>query len=270
MKKAIKRIFAFILIVAGIWFFNNYTIKTKHENITCNKITSEIKVTVISDLHGFSFGFKNSELVSKIKNTKPDIIFVLGDMYSTDSETGAKRAINLIEKISEIAPVYVVTGEHDDDEIYKESINKIDNVYLMNYKQKRINVNGNEICLYGIDNVYFSPTFDLHHAFKNVDENITNILLAHIPNYTAYQDFNADIIFSGDTHGGMIRLPYLGPIYYDGIYFPKFKYWDKITDKGLYDFNKTKLFVTSGLGGYPLIMRFNNRPEVCSITIKGE
>lgn len=270
MKKATKRFLAFILIIAGIWYFNNFTIKTTKQDIIYSKISNDIKITVISDLHGFSFGINNSNLVSKIKNSKPDIIFVLGDMYSTGSDIGAKRAINLIKRIAEFAPVYVVTGEHDDDEFYKESVSEIENVILMNYKQKKIEINGNDICIYGIDNVYFSPTFDLHHAFKDVDNDVTNILLAHIPNYTAYEDFNADLIFSGDSHGGMVRLPYIGPLYYNGVFFPKYKYHDLITSKGLYDFNKSKIFVTSGLGGYPLIMRLNNRPEVCSITIKGE
>ncbi|MBP9988496.1 MAG: metallophosphoesterase, partial [Ruminococcus sp.] len=97
-----------------------------------------------------------------------------------------------------------------------------------------------------------------------------NILLAHIPHYQSFKSFNSDLIFCGDTHGGMIRLPKIGAVYYDGMFFPKQYTNELITDKGLFEFENTKLFVTSGLGGYPVLFRLNNRPEICSITLKGE
>ena len=51
------------------------------------------------------------------------------------------------------------------------------------------------------------------------------------------------------------------------IYSEKKEY---TSSKCLYEFENTSLFVTSGLGHYPLPLRFNNRPEICFITIKGE
>ena len=51
---------------------------------------------------------------------------------------------------------------------------------------------------------------------------------------------------------------------------PKLTYPDRMTDKGLYSFDNKQIFVTSGLGDYPVPLRFLNRPEVCIITLKKE
>ena len=138
----------------------------------------------------------------------------------------------------------------------------------MNYKKSDLSIKDTDITVYGIDNVYFSPTFDLHNEFDKPDSKRLNILLAHIPETEHFEDFEADIIFSGDTHGGMIRLPLIGPLYYNGYILPKLTSSEKITDKGLYSLENKQIFVTSGIGNYPVPLRFLNRPEVCMITLK--
>ncbi|HAS38293.1 MAG TPA: phosphoesterase, partial [Ruminococcaceae bacterium] len=57
-------------------------------------------------------------------------------------------------------------------------------------------------------------------------------------------------------------------IYYNGFVLPKLTYSGRMTDKGLYSFEDKQIFVTSGLGDYPVPLRFLNRPEVCLITLK--
>lgn len=274
MKNKLKRIIALLivaaLVVLPVWYYNNFTVKTVYETITSSKIESEIKIAVISDLHAYKFGKDNKKIINRIKDLSPDLIFFVGDMYSRGQTNKIGESVEFLNALAEITQTYIVTGDHDYDEIYKEELKKLEKVKLLDYIKDDIQVNGNNLSIYGIDNVYFSSTFDLSNEFAVPDEDKFNILLSHIPSIEHYGDFGFDLIFCGDTHGGMIRLPFLDGLYFNGYILPKLTYKGIITDKGLYEFENTSLFVTSGLGNYPLPLRFNNRPEICLITIKGE
>lgn len=83
----------------------------------------------------------------------------------------------------------------------------------------------------------------------------------------AYENWGADLILSGDTHGGMVRLPFLGPLQYNGIWFPKLTSSQPVYDKGLYEMDGHALYVSSGLGNYPFPIRLFNRPQVSVLTL---
>lgn len=270
LKKKLISSFLIIALIASLWYFNNCSLKSTEQTIYSDKVENDIKIAVLSDLHGDHFGTNNSRIIERIDRQKPDLIFVLGDMYTQNHTEQIDTAISLITELSKITDTLVVTGDHDTDQIYKDKINALANVRLMNYKKSDFEINGTKISVYGIDNVYFSPTFDLHNEFDEPDQDRLNILLAHLPETEHYENFGVDIVFSGDTHGGMVRLPLLGPVYYNGYVLPKLTYPDRMTDKGLYSFGNKQIFVTSGLGNYPISLRFLNRPEVCFITLKKE
>ncbi len=261
-------VLAFTLIF--VWYFGNFTLKTTVEDLTCDKAGEKIKIVLLSDLHSYSFGKDNSKLFKEIEEMEPDLIFTLGDLYSRNQTDKIPDTMNFLNRLSEIAEVYTVTGDHDDDDCYKEELRKNKNIKFLDYAYDDIEIKGNSIRIYGIDNVYFSSTFDLHNEFADLDKTKINILLSHIPSIEHYGDFGFDFIFCGDTHGGAVRLPWLGGLYFNGYILPKITYNGKITDKGLYNYENISLFVTSGLGNYPIPLRFNNRPEICLIKIKGE
>lgn len=267
-KKKLFSLLLIIALIASLWYFNNYSLRLTEQTIYSDKVKNDVKIALVSDLHGVKFGKNNRKISELVKAQSPDLIFVLGDMYTQNRIKQIDTAVSLIAELSQIADTYIITGDHDTDQVYKDKINALANVHLMNYKSADLKINGTNITVYGIDNVYYSPTFDLHNEFDEPDQNRMNILLAHIPNTEHFEDFGVDLIFSGDTHGGMIRLPLLGPIYYNGFVLPKLTYSGRMTDKGLYSFKDKQIFVTSGLGDYPVPLRFFNRPEVCLITLK--
>lgn len=272
MKKRRKRTRLFVIIALLIfaWYFNNYSLKPTTETVYSDKIAEDIKIAVISDLHGDKFGKDNRKIINMVDRQNPDLIFVLGDMYTQNHSEQIETAVNVVVKLAAIAKTYVITGDHDTDREYAEEISSLENVSLMNYKEESVTVKGSTINIYGIDNVYFSPTFDLHNEFNEPDGTQFSILMAHIPQTEDLDNFGVDLILSGDTHGGMFRLPLLGPIYYNGYILPKLTYPGRMTDKGLYDLGDKKIFVTSGLGDYPAPVRLFNRPEIGIITIKSK
>ncbi|NLT08584.1 MAG: hypothetical protein GXY08_03685 [Ruminococcus sp.] len=271
--KFVRRRFCFVLLmILFIWWFNNYTLKVTRVTLHSDKIKSSVRIAVISDLHATHHGISNRRIEKKIRKADPDMVMVLGDMYTSESPWDRQQiAVDLIGDIVDDGfPVYFVSGEHDNDEDYIEAVADT-GAHVMNYESDIINVKGNKIQIMGIDNVYYSDTFDLRNEFS-IRNDCYNILLAHIPNYEKFADFGADLTLCADTHGGMMQLPFdKGPVYssdYDS-WFPQLTMGgETIYDKGLFGYDGGNMFITSGIGDSPAPVRFNNRPEIAVIDIE--
>ncbi len=252
-----------LLLLLFFWWINNYTISVNTYTVENDKINDEITIVQLTDLHDATLGIDNKTLIHRVLEQSPDIIAVTGDMFTSGSENGKETAFNLLKSLGEEVPVYYVNGEHDDDEEFFSKL-KENGVNVLNYEDEVITVKNTTLHLYGIDNVYFPPHFDLNNAFKKDEKNFS-ILLAHMADeHRNYLDFGIDLTLSGDTHGGMFRLPYVGAVY-DGEDFLPDKQGKLV--KGLYSFDEKHIHISGGLGNYPLPVRFFNRPEVAVIKL---
>ena len=255
-----------LVLIAAVWWFNNYTLRTTAETISSDMISSKIRLAVISDQHATKLGISNKTIFRTLDSAKPDIVFILGDMYTSGSNWELmQKPVELVDSIVSAGyPVYCVTGEHDYDERYVEELKKT-GARVLDYDDEYVELKGSRLRIIGIDNVYYSPTFDLRNEYTP-DEDSFNILLAHIPNYEKFADFGADLTLCADTHGEMAQLPFgLGPLYCSekDVWLPKLLHKElEIYDKGLFDYDGGKMFITSGIGVYPAPVRLNNRPEV--------
>lgn len=251
-----------LAVLLGLWVFSTFTLKVTRVTLEDAKIRDAVKIVLISDLHGARFGRNNRALIQKIQKENPDFIVAAGDMYSAYDEQGKARAVDLLGRLAEEFPVYYVNGEHDHQKSFWEELRKA-GVHVLDYESEKIAVNNTKITLYGITNVYYSPTFDLTREFS-LDEESYTILAAHAQNLEDFARFGVDLALCGDTHGGQVRLPFLGAAYGEGGWFPE---WRGGMTKGLYFEGDTTLFITSGLGNYPIPLRFLNRPEVAVLTL---
>ena len=266
----LAEIFALIFL---IWWADNFLLFRTQETIKSSKIKNDIKISVISDLHASTsvFAISNERIIKKINGFSPDVVCVLGDMHSSDADDKEKDISMRLMKglVAEGYKVFFVLGEHDDRSSYY--INKMEKngIDVLDQRSERIKIGETDVTFYGISNAWFSDEFDLNDDFK-LNEDTYNVLLAHIPKFESYERFGADLTLCADTHGGIIRLPFIGPAYLDGKVFPKLFSDEKIYDKGMFKYKNGYMFITSGIGNYPVPARFLNFPEVGEITIKAE
>lgn len=275
-KKSQKKKHPFIKFVAVVlalflfWRYNNYHLTINKTSVTSPKISEPVRFAVLSDLHTHDKSISNGKILEKLEKIDPDAVFVLGDMYSRGSSDKEKSiAIQLMQNIAKDHLVYFVPGDHDTSENYLSTLSD-SGVHVMCYTEETFELKGNRFKIMGIDNVYYTPTFDLNNAFR-LDESCYNILLAHIPNYGKFSIFGTDLTLCADTHGGMARLPFIGPLYdslSDSI-FPTFKD-GKVYDKGWFEYNGGAMFITSGIGDSPYPVRLFNLPEIVSLEILPE
>ena len=261
------RITLYIPVLLIIWWFSNFTLTVNNVCFTDSRINDTINIVQITDLHGAVFGRDNKRLIKKIEKQNPDLIFVTGDMYSNLSQNnGQQTALKLMQYLGSRYNVYYVNGEHDsENEQFYNSLEE-SGINILNYKDEVITVKNTKLHLYGINNVYYSDTFDLNNAFEPDEENYS-ILLAHASNFRKFADFGIDLSVCGDTHGGMFRLPVIGSVYDGSTYLPDRK---GIYTKGTYSIGDSRLFISSGLGNYPMPIRFCNRPEIVNIKLTPE
>ncbi len=251
-----------LLIIFG-WWVNNHTLSVNEYEVKSELVNDEITIVQLSDLHGACFGKGNKTLIDRVSAQAPDFIAVTGDMFTHGGENGKRNALELLCTLAEKYPVYYVNGEHDDDEAFFTLLRE-NGVNVLNYEDEVITVKNTQLHLYGIDNVYFPPHFDLDNAFKK-DEQTFSILLSHMPEFERFKPFGMELTLSGDTHGGLFRLPFVGAVYDGNTVFPDL---NGEYVKGLYEKDGQFIHVSGGLGNYPVPVRCWNRPEIAVIKLQ--
>lgn len=263
--------FAILIFILVLYIYHevNYPI-VKSIEIKSNKIKNDIRILQISDYHNKKFKNKNKIVLDEVKNLKPDIIVITGDLISRTTEN-CDNAYNFIKELIKINPnVYFVNGNHERDNInipadeFNLNLSKSGARVLINQGLK-VNINGDYINICGVDDIY-SNSCDLNKALYGTQDDLFTLLLSHEPDIVLkYSNIHCDLILSGHTHGGQIRLPLIGAIIAPGQgFFPKY-------NKGLYKLNNdtnTSLYVDSGLGTtnfFPI--RFLNRSQISLIKI---
>lgn len=263
-------------LVAAELIHSNFFIKTAEYNLKSDKITGNLKIVLISDLHNKEYGQNNEELVKIIKEQKPDFIAVTGDMV-TRSFVNDDNMKNILSKLSEVAPVYCCLGNHEraiSDKIdFKADITSCGAVLLDNEDTLFTAKSGEKVLIGGLsDYPYYefnAPGYDtperyFWESFKEKSEDYYSILLHHQPEYITDMVAQSDVnlVLCGHTHGGLVRIPFIG-----GVIVPNQGFFPQY-DKGEFDFDNTTMIISGGLGVSNPVPRFNNQPEICVINIR--
>ena len=278
-QKKMRRLLISLLILVllfGFSYFENNVITVSEYEIASEKLPSSFDgfvIVHISDLHNKLFGRNQKRLIAKIKEQEPDVIMITGDLIDSN-HPDVEKGLLLAQEAVKIAPVYFVTGNHDNwlsESNTYALFSGLENlgVRVLDDEAAELYLEEEEesISLLGIDDdtvVYNSQLKKtLEQLVKMEDEKTPfTILLAHEPQrMPAYAEFDIDLVLSGHAHGGQFRIPLIG-----GFVAPDQGFLPEYT-KGLYEENETKMIVSAGLGNSVIPQRLLNRPEVVKITL---
>lgn len=186
------------------------------------------RIVQISDLHNAKFGQNNEKLIRKIAGLEPDMIVVTGDLVDSN-HTDLDVAIHFMESVTQICPVYYVTGNHE----------------------------------YWLDDRSLSDG-TLSSLVQDCDSDCLRVVLAHEPQYIEkYSQAGVDLVLCGHAHGGQFILPFVG-----ALAAPDQGLFSKYTERE-YRMGNTTMYVSRGLGNSVIPIRLFNDPENVCVELRG-
>jgi len=204
-----------------------------------------------SDLHHKGDCDHTRSVVDLINAQSPDFVCFTGDIM--EETRYLPEALELLSGIK--APLYGVPGNHDywsraPFSDIRRGFAATGGGWLMD--EHRV-IAGGSINLMGMSGLGF------RQPVPAADPGVKNILLMHYPAWAKLLSGKFDLILAGHSHGGQVRIPFYGPII---VPFAVDEY-----NLGLYQTQAGPLYVTSGIGWFPLPIRFNCRPEITLVEI---
>jgi len=292
--------FAAVIIIILCNYIGNRNFRETFYSVSSIKVDRQLRVIQLSDLHSTSYGKNNSKLLNRIEELNPDIIICTGDIVNSATED-ARYAVELANKLSGIAPAYYVYGNNEVESIYnfalsekeldkkfgfnknnrdETQLNKLNDTFeeklekagikVLKNEKDTIEVNNETIDVYGV--LTSNPSSFWSYTEKSfaeyIYEDTDNLKITAIHEPFIFEEFQpefwGDLMVCGHTHGGVIRVPILGPLFTrEGGLFPersgKYVY-------GRYDAAGKPLIVSSGLENSN-ILRINNQSELVIIDI---
>lgn len=229
-----------------------------------------LRIVQISDIHyaEYTEPFFVKLVVHEVNRLRPDIVFLTGDFISfgpLPRHFGARYANPCAEILQgiECSQRYAVLGNHDaivDAPVVTDALTA-HNIAVLHNRAVPLERDGKRLWIAGLgDSCARLADLDsaIPEASRTGDEPV--ILLSHepdiLPQVTRH---NVDLMFSGHTHGGQIRIPFMPP-----MNLPELgqKYVE-----GLFRVGPTQLYVNRGIGSVGLPFRFRCPPEITVATL---
>lgn len=227
------------------------------------------RIVQISDVHldGWMTARRLRRVVDLANEQRPDLISLTGDFvtrspfYST-----AHLAPLLVGPLAELrAPdgVLAVLGNHDNRagaKALRRALRDAGIVELDN-RVRTLKRGGDALHVAGVDSFYMGlDRLDL--VLEGLPDRGCAVLLAHEPDFADESAATGrfDLQLSGHSHGGQVRLPFLGP-----LALPAF---GRRYPAGLYELDGMRLYTNRGVGVTLARLRANCPPEITVLTLR--
>lgn len=250
------------LLGTYVTFIERYLVRFPHYRIPVFNLPpafAGLKIVHITDVHygllvphGFVKG-----LLEKVNILDKDLVVCTGDYIHERSATTQIDTIwPLLNELSAPSGVFSVLGNHDHWGSTERSL------YWLNQsgqnlrgKVTALERQGQRLWLVGAGDLW-EDHIPLNTLLQQIPDRECRIVLAHNPD-SADTDFQGriDLMLSGHTHGGQIRIPFYGP--------PVLPVRNKTYSSGLKMSKKQHpVFISRGVGWAIYPVRFNCFPEI--------
>ncbi|MBI5563033.1 MAG: metallophosphoesterase [Deltaproteobacteria bacterium] len=224
------------------------------------------KICQVTDIHhGMALDIAYVEQCVKAANAlDPDVTVLTGD-YVESNKKYFPEAVKRLAALRARHGVYAVLGNHD---YYAgashalKAFHEHDIPVLMN-GHVVIEDNGSRLCVAGVRE-FIEDRADASAALRGAPADAPVVLLSHHPDYAELlpPDMRVDLVVSGHTHGGQIRLPFsrYAPVV-PSMYGQKYTGGLVRSERGV------QVYVSRGLGAAVIPVRFNCPPELTLLVL---
>jgi len=225
-----------------------------------------LKIAQLTDLHHSLFTplEEIQRAVHLANHLRPDVVALTGD-YVTLSPTYIWPVARALGKLRARLGVFAVLGNHD----FRVDAEEITQAL----RSQRIRVLRNAHCalrrgsarlwMVGVDDLWWEAA-DIHAALRSVPARDPKILLCHNPlGIHMAAKHGIDLVLSGHTHGGQVRLPMFGSVYGRSKLGERFvEGWNRL--------DGTQIYVSRGIGKVLVPVRYGCPPEITLLRLRSE
>lgn len=256
---------AALLVLTGAlmlaWaFIEPYFPVIREIQIESPKLERKVRVVHITDLHCDPEVRAETRLVEKIGEVAPDLIIFSGDGVNSDEGIPVFR--RTMQALVRIAPVYAVRGNWES--WWFQHVDTFDStgVHVLENENRRVQVGEQTLWISGaaVDHEASWPS-----TLEELPEKDFRLAVHHYPQAAPLVGDRADLLLSGDTHGGQIRLPGVGPLVRIG------RWGEEFVPAGLHELSSgLRMYVSQGIGmegGRVPRVRFLVPPEIAVVDL---
>lgn len=219
-----------------------------------------IKMVFLSDLHaGLAKNARYYERVARLAaEEKPDLFILGGD--AVEERADAIKDLESFKDLTAKYGTYFILGNHDylDRPVeVREALSAWGYQNITN-KTSSLCVDDRPLDLVGIDDTWFGkPVFP-----SSEKQRAPRLVIAHEPDALLdMQEGDADLVLLGHTHGGQVRLPWLGAVR------PLPQMAPQWLDRGRKEWRKIPVIISQGLGEADAPVRLFCRPQIVVVEI---
>lgn len=195
----------------------------------------------------------------------PHLVAVTGDLAADDAPS-FEPVLRALSGLRAPFGVWTVPGNHDYTvgiDRWRREVAAQGNLRDLTNGAALRRVGGATLCIAGVDD--FSRGHPRLDALPPPEERDFTLLLAHDPDQAerARRDCDAvGLVVSGHTHGGQVRLPFVGALRNPAEY-------EELYEEGLRRRPWTQVYTSRGVGTVHIPVRFLCRPEVAVLELTG-
>ncbi|MFZ4575562.1 MAG: metallophosphoesterase, partial [Phycisphaerales bacterium] len=213
-------------------------------------------------------------VVAQTLALRPDVVLLTGDYVHSEAELAPAAAAIFAPFIEERIPTLAVMGNHD----YYAGIRQIrgafdaagvrvvENSAVFIDADRRLceTAPASGLAITGVEDLEMGDV-SFEAALRGIPADMPRLLLAHEPDTAELPElrdppFRVDLMLSGHTHGGQVKLPFIGTPIVPSAFGSKYA-------AGLVQGPACRVLVSRGIGTSIVPVRWGVPPEVVLVTL---
>ncbi len=223
-----------------------------------------LRIVHLTDIHhGLYFSADALLAAVELANSlQPDLIALTGD-YVSYSRNFAHSAAELLAGLRAPRGVFAVLGNHDfrvGAELIARALRR-GGIEVLRNRHTYLRAGAAELYLAGVDDLWFNS--NLPRALRSIPRGRPVILLSHNPRIVAAAaHYSVDLVLSGHTHGGQVRLKIFERMRRENGGGGRRRFhtgWDAL--------GRTRIYISRGIGTIVVPLRLGCPPEMPLFTL---
>lgn len=230
-----------------------------------------VRLVHLTDLHLERSGFREARVIQEVNDLHPDLIVLTGDYLNLSylgDPVAAEQFRSFVAQLEAPYGIYAVRGTVEPVPEAMGWLIRDTGIVWLEQETVTLDVRGQSLTLAGVACSHDQQrnAERLRQTLHDIPATGLTVLLYHSPDLILEaSEQQVNLFLAGHTHGGQIRLPFLGAIVTNSRYGRRYA-------SGLFQEGGTTMYVSRGLGfegGSQPRARFLCRPEIVSIDLSG-